>query len=242
MKTLLTAGAASACLVLLSTAAFAEETSLFEGWNKNIEAGATYSSGNTEEETTNVAIKLNKEGSVQQWGHTIKLAAKSSKDDGVRNEEEYRAATQSRFNTTEDDYKFIELEYIKDRFSGYDYRMSENIGQGKKFYDTENFKLAGEASLGLRQTEDTNGSKDNSMLVKFAAKANWQINEHVALSEELSVAIADTTITLSETAIKNALSDNLYFKMGLTIEHNSDVPAGTDNTDTTTSINLGYSF
>ncbi|MFT7144630.1 MAG: putative salt-induced outer membrane protein [bacterium] len=215
---------------------------VFTGWGGDIETGANLSSGNTEKQTFHAAFSLNKEGEKKNWGHTIKGSADTSTENDIQSEEEYRVLGQSRYNLSETDYVFGELEYINDRFSGFQYRVSEGVGYGRKFYNTPILAISGEVSGGGRHTQNTQDVKTNSFLAKLSAKVKWAVTNTVELREELSISFADSTISLSETSLRNALSENLYLKVGLSIEHNSEVPVGTEKTDTLTSISIGYKF
>lgn len=232
--------------VFLTGVASADVNSMVEnvltGWTGDVEAGASISSGNTEKQVMRFGLNLNKEGEENAWGHTVKATANSSTENDIRSEEEYRLSGQSRYNISATDYTFAELDYVNDRFSGFQYRISEGIGYGRKFYDTETLRIAGEVSVGGRHTLDTLDEKTNSALAKVSGKVNWDINENIEFVEDLSVSFADSTIILSDTAVKSKLSENLYLKFGVTIEHNSDVPSKTEKTDTLTSFSLGYKF
>ena len=212
------------------------------GWEGNLDFGASFASGNTEKETIHGGLDMNKDGEEGGWGHTLKASVDSAKESDVQSEEEYRVLGQSRYNVSETDFTFVELEYVNDRFSGYQYRVSEGVGYGRKFYNSETFKLVGEASVGARQEKDTDDKESNGFLGKLAGKMQWKINDNVSLHEDVSVAFSDTTITRSETSLRNALSENLYLKLGLTVENNSEVPEGTEKTDTTTTVGVGYRF
>tara|TARA_R110000868_G_scaffold189695_2_gene433084 strand:+ start:129191 stop:129925 length:735 start_codon:yes stop_codon:yes gene_type:complete len=233
----------TSALIQTSTAHANELVSdIFTGWEGDIEAGANFASGNTNKENLRFGATLNKEGEAKAWGHTVKASAHSATENNIRSEEKYRIIGQSRYNISTTNYVFGEAEYVNERLNGYQYRVSEGIGYGHKFYNTKQLRVAGEVSVGGRHSLDTQEVKENSALAKLSGKANWVINESIELAEDFSISFADSTITLSETSLKNKLSESLYLKVGVTIEHNSDVPSAKKNTDTLTSLSLGYKF
>lgn len=216
--------------------------STITGWDGDVAFSASFASGNTEKEEVKGELQLNKEAPAKEWGHTIKASAHSSKENDQQSEEEYRILGQSRFNLSEKDFAFGELEYINDRFGGYQYRISEGVGYGRRFYNNETFKLVGEVSLGARQEKDTSDKTSNNVSSKLSTKAHWHINDNLELHEDLSVVFSDGTLTRSETSLRNDMTDSLYLKVSFVYEHNSDVPDDKESTDTLTSVGVGYRF
>jgi len=208
-------------------------------WKVNVEAGLLFQTGNTEKEDYSLSTVV--EHDFDQWANTLTVKAASTKENQKRASEEYRILDQARYKLSDIDYAFAELEYVNDRFSGYNYRVSENIGYGRVLYKTDDLGLTGEISAGMRQSEQNGEDMENSVLGKVSAKANWDISEGLKLTEDLSVAVAsDSIITNSNTALKTQLSEKLYLKLGLDIEHISDVPDGRENIDTKTMLTIGY--
>lgn len=229
-----------AALIAATSVSVAHAYDITAGWTGEADFGFSFSTGNTEKEDLNFSTKLNKDDG--DWGHTLKAQVYSAKDSDVRNKEEYRVDWQTRRELSKVDYLFGEVGYVNDRFSGFDSRINEGIGYGYKFYDTEEFKLSGEVSIGGRHTKFTTGVKENSALGKLAGKMDWKINDNVSFTEDLSISAADSVIIRSESAIKTALSESLYLKLGFDIEQNNDVPATKDETDTLTKVSVGYKF
>lgn len=210
-------------------------------WSGNVELAANYSSGNTETQDYKAASSITYKAEI--WENTIDFNAYSSKEEGVQNDEEYRVKNQTRYNLSEKDYAFGEIEYVNDRFSGFDMRLTENLGYGYKFYDTDDFKLNGEASLGARQTEDSDGNKENSFLQKLAGQLSWDIHDGVTFTENVALSFAkDTNIFESESALKTQIMEKTYLKLAFNVEYISDVPDDKENTDTQTSLGVVYEF
>ena len=97
-------------------------------WEASAELGLAYETGNTEKE--NVYGKGEIEHEFDKWENTATFKVDTSKESDIRISEEYRFGNQTRYNLSEKDYVFGEIEYVNDRFSGYDYRISEYIGYG----------------------------------------------------------------------------------------------------------------
>ena len=71
----------------------------------------------------------------------------------------------------------------------------------------------------------------------------YNISESGVFKQSLSSEIgSDSTISRSETSLSANISGNLAMKVALNINNNSEVPVGTEKTDTETAITLVYSF
>lgn len=206
-----------------------------------VEAGIVYQTGNTEEESVDLSTKL--ENNFGNWTNIFEASAENSKEDDTRIEEEYRANDQLRYSLTDIDYVFGELDYVNDRFSGYNYRMSELVGYGRYFIKEDDLELSGEAALGARQSDIENGEDENSALARLGGELDWDINDTINFTQTLeSSAGSEAVITNAVSALKTDLMDNLYLKLSYEVEHLSDVPEDKENTDTKTKLTAGYEF
>lgn len=211
------------------------------GWKGSLEGGLLLQSGNSESESLNGAAKLSK--TVGDWEHILSLSALNNSSADVRSAEEYRGGLQSRNNLSAVDYVFGEVDAVKDRFSGYEYRLSEVLGYGYKFFDTDEFKLSAEAALGLQQAKLDGGSAENNFLQRIGGDLEWAINGNLYFTQHLSTEHANGTFfSLSKSAIKTSISETLALKFGYEMEHISDVPAGAEKLDTRALANVVYDF
>lgn len=217
-----------------------EEKSKAE-YSGEVAMGLEYASGNSEYENYNASAKLARDS--EMWKHAISGKARNNSEDGNRTAEDYRAEYQADYKLSDIDYVFGNLDYVKDRFSGYNYRMSETLGYGRELLAGESYALKGEAGLGMRQTDrDVEGS-ENEFIQTVKLDFDWDITDNLHFSEELSSTFGqEATITESETTVTTALIGALDLRFTLHIEHIDDVPPGNKNTDTMTGLNLVYGF
>jgi putative salt-induced outer membrane protein YdiY len=72
---------------------------------------------------------------------------------------------------------------------------------------------------------------------------HWHISENAVFSESVSSNIgSDNTYIESLTELKAGIIGDVALVLGYLVKHNTDVVAGTDKTDTQTSISLEYKF
>lgn len=211
------------------------------GWKSSIEAGLAIASGNTERESLNGNFKTTYDQGF--WKTMFRASAVNQKENDNRIAENYRANLNSRYKLTDDDYVFAETEYVKDRFSGFDYRISENLGYGHVFVKNDATKLEAEASIGARQSRRLTKEKQNTAIQKDTVRFMHKLTKNIIFSENASISFGeDAIISESETSLKTKLVENLYLNFVINLQHISKVPVGTKKTDTLTSLNLGYSF
>lgn len=207
----------------------------------NIDAGIQIANGNTKKQDVNSSAKINYKG--DGWSNTLSLSARGSEEGNVGTNEEYKVNNQTKYDITKKAYSFLELEYVNDRFSGYDYRNSELLGLGYKLYKSDNLTITGEASVGARQSQLSDDSKESSLLGKVGTKAEWKITKNITLNQDINSSFgAESVISTWDTNVKTKLTDSMYLKFNYNLQHIDDVPAGVQHIDTFTSIGVGYEF
>lgn len=236
----------SAALLLSTTVAtngMAQTAPKEDTWKASIEFGLVNTTGNTETQTikSRAKVELDKE----KWRHTGAFQSLTSSEDGSSTAESYEVNGQSNYKLSgsKKNYVFFMLNYENDRFSGYDYRVTEAIGYGRRVVDNDSVTLDLEAGPGARQSELESGGNDDEAMLRGAAKLEWKISDASTLTEELSAEVGeDSTVSKSVTALTAKVIGKLATKITFTVKNTTDVPDDTENTDTETAITLLYAF
>ncbi len=220
----------------------AEEVKAESEWKASAELGFVSTSGNTETETLNAKVEGTKEN--KQWRHELEATALKSSDEMGTTAQKYTATGQSNYKLKGGaNFLFGNINYENDKFSGYDYRVTETIGYGRRVLDREDMKLDLEIGPGARQSKLDTGDTESEGIIRGAAKYKWQISKTSKFSEVLTVeAGEDATITKSVTSLTSQIEGNLSMKLTFTYKNTSEVPVGIDETDTETAVTLVYSF
>lgn len=212
------------------------------GWTGEAELGAVFTGGNTETETVNAKAAAAHEG--KRWRHAAKGEAVFASENQSTTGERYLAGVKSDLKLGPANYLFGTVNWETDRFSGYDYRVSEAIGYGRRLAAGPPLTLDVEAGPGARQSrqKDVGGVK-TEYLLRLAGKLAWAVSGTSTLAEDLSTEIGeDATITRSVTSLKTQVAGQLATKIALTVKNTSDVPPGVKETDYETSVTLVYGF
>ena len=227
--------------LLLWNTVLAAENIKESKWKGEAELGLIYTSGNTKTDSVNLKAKIAKEQG--KWRHLAAVAALRTSDDTGTTAQRFELKGQSDYKFSEHEYLFGLVNYENDRFSGYDYRVSEAVGYGRRVLDQPDMTLNLEVGPGARQSKLDTGSSDSEFIMRGAAKYAWSITKTSNFTEDLSVeAGKDTTISKSVTALSSKINGDLAMRISYTIRQASSVPPDIEKTDTETAVTLVYSY
>ncbi|MCG6968762.1 MAG: DUF481 domain-containing protein [Gammaproteobacteria bacterium] len=235
-------------MILGSADAFAEEASPdsakappVDPYKGNVELGYVNTSGNTETQTLNAKAKV--EALYDKWRQTLQLEALNSSDGDVTTAERYTASMKSDYRFSKRDYAYGLLSYENDRFSGYDYRTSVNLGYGRRVIDTTPLWLELEVGPGYRFSKLSDDGDQDEAVLRLAGSLGWQVSESALFEQDLSTEIGeDDTISKSVSALSMQIIGSLAMKLSYVYRYVSDVPVGVQKKDTETSATLVYKF
>ncbi len=235
-------GAVALFLIATVSTGNASDPQVTDGsWKGDVELGIVTTTGNTETETINAKAKAVTER--EKWRHTVFIESLNSSNNGNTTAERYVVNGQSDYKFGEHNYFFVMINYENARFSGYDYRVSEALGYGRRVIGKTALTLDLEIGPGARQSKLNSGGSEDELTLRGAAKLAWKVSDTSTFTTDLSVdAGEDTTVTKSVTALTAQINGSLATKITYTIKNTSDVPVGVEKTDTETAVTLVYSF
>lgn len=218
-----------------------EDTGPEGPWSGKVRLGYLGTSGNTE--TTNMSGAFDVEYALEKWKHSFSAAAIRATEDNDATAEAYTAGWKSEWTMSDVNFLFGRLDWRKDRFSGYDEQFSQTVGYGHRLIDNEKHSLNGEVGVGARQSELATGENENETIVTGGLYYKWAISDNSEFTQDLLVeAGGENTYLESKTAISATLVGDLALVASYTIKSNTDVPLGTEKTDTFTALSLEYAF
>lgn len=232
--------------VVVAPFAGAQET---DNWKGETELGVLITSGNTEE--TNIKGRLGLIHEVETWRNSGDFRADYSETDDQTTAEKYQAALETDYKFTQNQYWFVRGAYEDDRFSGYDFESSVTTGYGNRIWTSgERSFLDLSAGGGYRynKLEQVNAEGEDTekeVIARLAGQLDYALSANALFRQKLSTEIGldeNNTITESETSLQANVVGNLSMKAAFRVKHVSDAPAGSENTDTETSLSLLYGF
>lgn len=246
-------------LSALTATSFAQDSK--KPWEVEVDIGAIATSGNTD--TTSLQFKVDAKQNLEKWENQYifnSLFKEDSvkKDDNTNTREKtaekyFGSAKFAYLIGVEESYLFGFGSYTEDKFGAYRTYTTVALGYGNWLYYSPTFNWFIEAGPGYFEGEKVNESSDplvpdtitdeHGAILRAATALEWKITENATFKQLISVESgSDNTRTQSETSLATSINKSMKMKVGLTLANDTDVAPGKEKTDTTTFINLVYSF
>ncbi len=255
---------ALACSAVLASAPALAEDKPAKTWELSSELGIIVTSGNTETTTLKGAITAVQ--TLDKWTNEFKVDG-LYKEDEIENDqgdkekqrtsEKYFASAQGNYDLGEKhSHLYVYGAHTSDYFGAYRNETVLSLGYGKRLFENETMYLNAEIGPGYKfyqyQDDSTEldengmplaGEREGEVIALGKAKYRWQISEAAKFTQTVAVEYGDTnTKTKAESALITKINGSMQMKVGFTVINNSDVDAGSEKTDTETSITLVYNF
>lgn len=212
-------------------------------WNAQVELGAGSSTGDTSEKSLALGVSFDRKFG-ENWEHDLDLNFDFASSDGVTTRQKFQTTYEVLWRVWEHLYAISYTDLELDRFSGYDYRVLENIGIGYKLFENKRHGLRFEAGPGIRfsrleLTEET----ETEYLGRISATYRLQLSERIAFRDRASSTFGGTSTTFTNKAEFSAqLNSHLTARLSFETGYDSASPEGTSAWDTATRATLVYGF
>lgn len=223
--------------------ALAEKAEPKSPWSAQIEFGANYSAGNTDRKGFHVTFDAKRETPDDIFG--IRAMTLYAEEDGSRtvNEQHLRFREDIKFDPW---YVFALLAFERDEFEDLNLRAILAPGIGRVLSDTEDLKAKVEVGPSLTYEDYDTGGSDYTFQIRFGFFASKQVFDNARITEELEIYPGVNSgiqwRIVSETSFENKISEDLFFKLTVRNDYNTDVPAGVDRWDVKVLASVVYQF
>ena len=237
MRILLVIGL-SCLMSVFSLSAHSQEES---GLATQVEFGAIFTSGNTENE--NIKYKIVLDWVQQNWDYKFTSDGFRSSQDGISNAQRLYHSASANYTNNEVSYAQGRVAYENDKFSGFDNQSDVTLSYGRNILQNrDNMSLALTAGVGARRSVIA-GDADTEGLARFAANYLWNLSESADFIQDFSVdAGSNSSIYRTETGVQTDILENLSLKFTVKVKHQTEVPVDREKTDTETAITLVLNF
>lgn len=231
----------SAAIVSLgSTPAFA---GIADGWAGEAALTGSKTTGNTE--TTDVGLGLNLVKTGDVWRHKFKASADYGEASDVKNKQRFVLGYQIDRDITDRLYGYANADYFQDDFGAFETGYFAGGGLGYKLVLPDPLKWDIEGGLGYRsqKTQGPLSLTENELAFRGASNIDYIFNDNVSVynNTEIFSSSSDTYIW-NETGITAQLMGNLAARASFRIDNHSNVPVGTEKTDTITRVGVVYTI
>lgn len=225
-------------LAFLTTAAIAQQPNSI---TRELEVGALFTTGNTDEQSLNFAGNI--AFTRNQWEYGFNLDGLYAASDDETKGQRFYGVANANYSFTEDSFFQARASHEDDRFSGFDSQSDFTVSYGRGFLkNRSDMDLVVNAGVGIRWSR-LNGSDFDEPIMRLAGEYEWIISNSAAFSQELAVEYgSDSNIYRSDTGITTQIMENLSLRFSIRLKHQTEVPAGREETDSETAVTLVMNF
>jgi putative salt-induced outer membrane protein len=224
-------------------------------WIGKGQFGFLDSKGNSDSESINGNLDLLRYDGA--WKNEFYLAGLYGKNSGIVSAERFEGREQTNYNFTKDFFVFGGLRYEHDEFDGFVYQASATSGVGYNLINTPADQLTTQIGAGFRRIRPEAIDKDADGVVYHrqplevqsgaigTATVNYthKFNPSTALTNTfLAEAGSQNTMVQDNIQLAVKMSTKLALTVGYGVTDNSNPPAPLKKIDTTSTVNLQYSF
>ncbi|MBM3976734.1 MAG: DUF481 domain-containing protein [Planctomycetes bacterium] len=217
-------------------------------WTGSVSAGLTATDGNSSVTTAAVDASAERKGEKDRW--TVKGFWNFAEQENAAGKSEI---TQRRVGASvKYDYFMSKRTFLfanggaeYDLKAGIDLRTYIGGGVGYQFYDTETFKLSGEAGLNMFNEEFRAGGSDDYIAARLAETMGWQIRPDLKWDHSIelfpSVEDKDDIYGKMDNKLKLNLTEKMFASAQWVMSYDN-TPAANDRVDNLYVLTLGWSF
>ena len=208
-------------------------------WFGEAELGGSRTSGNTETEILSTAFQL--ENVRERWRENFNVALDLAREDSETFSRRLFAESESRY-VLNDLFLFAFGSMEKDRFSAFEYRLSEAVGIGYRLVETKDYTLEVEVGPGVRQSRlRDNNNFEGEYTGRLVAVAEWRVLANARLNHKTATTFGTVrTLLETKTSYTTDMRDDLALRLSFELRHNTSVPGETRNTDTLFKVSIVY--
>ena len=235
------------CLAVSSFALKCNNKTLHKNpwFGSNAQLGANIKSGNNDSVNAKGALHIYHRR--KKWRQSYKIEARYGYNASVKTAENYYASAQQQYYFTGSNHFYLLSNGTYDEFNPYAYQALAAAGYGRDIINHNCFRWDLEAGPGYMFSRERDSKKiQDQMIIDLHSNIWWQITKTIMFHEDFDLACGHAnTRTKSTTSLRNKINKHWGFQVSVKLENNSTIPPLSDKTehlDTTTNIDLIYSF
>ena len=247
--------AAAAAFIVFAGPSLAQEDEKPQGWSGEGSVSAGVTTGNTE--TTDLGIGVDMSRETGKWTFGVEALADYGEISGAESKNRWYLGGTADRQINDRLFGFVRGSYEQDEFSGFDSRTFIGGGLGYEILigDKQSWSVRGGPGLKIDEiaeiiTTDATGatvitpaSTEESFSFVAGSEYVYAFNDNVKLSNDTNVLYAETSTQISNSlALTASLSDALSARISFDVRHDTEPPAGFEDTDTATRFSLVYGF
>lgn len=223
-------------------------------WNGQAEVGASSSTGDADEQSASIGLSFNRSFG-GTWEHDLDLKLDLAQANGAATKERFVTKYEVLWKPWSEAFLLSYTEFELDKFSGYDFRLTENLGAGYQLFQTDRHALRLEGGPGVRINkieatfDDETGIEATppetiyEFVGRLAANYELKLTSDITLSDRASVLFGTESTTLENWVQMSArINSHLMARVSFEARYDSAPPPGTEAWDTITRATLVFDF
>ncbi|HEU4959684.1 MAG TPA: DUF481 domain-containing protein [Sphingomonas sp.] len=212
---------------------------LFDNWSGQIEFGASWSTGPTDNLGALASLDLKRDGIA--WGHRLQFRGEIQDTDGVRAVERLLASWQPRYATSPKSYVFGLSQFEHDPALGYDERYTAGLGAGWSLSSGEALTLSVEGGPAIRHTVSDGGEQQTRLAGRGTLDLGFAIGPRLDFTQRMSVFYEDGTSSgLLSAALDSKISEKLKLRLSYEYRIEEDGLRGVSTSGSVSRASLVY--
>lgn len=223
-------------LVVSAGAAYAQDPV----WTGEGSFSAATTSGNTDTTNIGIGLELNHNGRV--WTQSLDADFDYAENNGVKNKNRTAIAGQVDRAITDRLSGFGRATWQQDEFSGFEQRWFLGLGLVYDVIDApaRSWTVQGGPGYRVDEIRATNAREEN-LGFSAGSKFRQEFNDVVAFTNDTNVVTSDVSTLITNTAaLTFGLFGDIQGRVSYDVRHDTDPPAGFENTDTATRFSIVY--
>lgn len=232
-------------LILLPSVLFSSDESKDKLWSVHIELSYVNTSGNVNTQTLSQKLEIKREGKINRF--YLKNSALYATQERRETANRLEASARWERLLTDRFFLFLTSGYERDKFSGYEYKLSGGPGAGYDLVKTDRHELKLLLSTPYYYNKLEGDGVDNYGAAKLELYYQWRIYDNLKLKESanyfINLSDTQTYFVNSETSLEVKIND--YVSLGVSYKlayQNKPPEPGIKRTDTTFSTSLIVDF
>ncbi len=212
-------------------------------WHGSVSLSGNRQSGNTDRTSASAEIQARRKTEADVL--SLLFRYNYAEEDGALTARDVYGQMGYEYNLSRRLYWLLSASLLADEFRDLDLRTTTGLSLGYRWLTSDTLSLSTEAGLTYISRNYETNPDETSLSARLAARLEAQLTETLQMFEDLTVypnLQGDGHVLHNEVGLRSQITKAWHLKISHVTDYDSDPPGQLEDTDTTLSLGLGYSF